>query len=239
VKIPDHHPAIIDRALFEAFQNRKASKPKSIKKPKIGTIERYGGFDNSPLKGKVICGYCGHALRLSQMKITTFHCDFTRTAIDAECYRLRVGTAELKATVFELINEQARLILNNVLSGEAEIISDGELRQSTLQDENQRLYEQFALSKISVAEYKAAKVSLDADIERQNRVAAKQTEQATERERYGTLREIAQTIKASETLTRPLVDLLIDKVRVFPGGKIEVKWTLSGFGDVLEVVSNI
>jgi hypothetical protein len=40
-------------------------------------------------------------------------------------------------------------------------------------------------------------------------------------------------------LTRLLVDLLIDKVRVFPGEKLEVKWKLSGFGAALEVVSNI
>jgi hypothetical protein len=148
---------------------------------------------------------------------------------------LRVGAAELETEVFEMLNEQARLILSNVLSGEAEIINGGEQHQSTLQDENQRLYEQFALGNISVAEYKAAKMRLDADIERQNRVAARQSE----REHYGTLRKIARSVIASETLTRALVDLLIDKVRVFPGGKIEVKWKLSGFGDVLEVVEKI
>ncbi|MDR0936203.1 MAG: recombinase family protein [Oscillospiraceae bacterium] len=239
IKIPDHHSAIVDRALFETVQNRKANKPKPAKKPKIGTTERYAGFDNSPLKGKAICGCCGHAMRLSCTKITAFHCDYTRSAIDAECYRLRVGAAELETAVFDMMNEQARVILSNELSGEAEIINDGELRQSTLQDENQRLYEQFALGKISVAEYKAAKVRLDADIERQNRIAARQSEQAIEREHYGTLREIAQSVVGSETLTRPLVDLLIDRVRVFPGGKIEVKWKLSGFGDVLEVVEKI
>jgi hypothetical protein len=235
IKIPDHHPAIVDRALFEAVQNRKANKPKPVRKPKSGTNERYGGFDNSPLKGKVSCGCCGHALRLSQTKITAFHCDYTRTAIDTECYRLRIGAAELETAVLEMMNEQARLILNNVLSGEAENPNDVEQRQSTLQDENQRLYEQFALGNISVAEYKAAKVRLDADIERQNRIAARQNE----REHYETLREMAQSVIASESLTRPLVDLLIDKVRVFPGGKIEVKWKLSGFGDVLEVVEKI
>jgi hypothetical protein len=152
VKIPDHHAAIVDRVLFEAVQNRKANKPKPAKKPKIGTTERYAGFDNSPLKGKVFCGCCGHALRLSQTKITAFHCDYTRTAIDVECYRLRVGAVELEVTVLEMMNEQARLILSNELSGEAEIINGGEQRQSTLQDENQRLYEQFAFGKISVAE---------------------------------------------------------------------------------------
>jgi DNA invertase Pin-like site-specific DNA recombinase len=200
VKIPGHHPAIVDRALFEAVQNRKANKPKPVKKPKISTTERYAKFDNSPLKGIVFCGCCGHALRLSHTKIAAFHCNYTLSAIDAECYRLRVGAAELETAVFDIMNEQARLILGNELSGEAENQNDGELRQSTLQDENQRLYEQFALGKISVAEYKAAKVRLDADIELQNRVAARQTE----REHYGALREIALTIVTSESLTRPL-----------------------------------
>jgi DNA invertase Pin-like site-specific DNA recombinase len=235
VKIPDHHPAIIDRALFESVQDRKANKPKPAKKPKIGTTERYAGFDNSPLKGKVFCGCCGHALRLSHTKIAAFHCNYTQSAINAECYRLRIGAAELEAAAFEMMNEHARSILSNGLSGEAENLNDSKLRQSTLQDENQRLYEQFALGNISVAEYKTAKMKLDANIELQNRVAARQTE----REHYGTLREIAQTIVTSESLTRPLVDLLIDSVRVFPGGKIEVKWKLSGFGDVLEVVENL
>jgi hypothetical protein len=69
IKIPDHHPAIVDRALFETVQNRKANKPKPVRKPKIGTNERYAGFDNSPLKGSVSCGCCGHALRLSTRKL--------------------------------------------------------------------------------------------------------------------------------------------------------------------------
>jgi hypothetical protein len=184
VKFPDHHPAIVDRALFEAVQHRKANKPKPAKNPKIGTTERYTGFDNSPLKGKVFCGCCGHALRLSHTKIAAFHCNYTQSVIDADCYRLRVGAAELETAAFEMMNEQARLILSNELSGEIEITNDGEQLQSTLQDENQRLYEQFALGKISIAEYKDAKTRLDCDIEHQNRVATRQRE----REHYGTLR---------------------------------------------------
>jgi hypothetical protein len=136
---------------------------------------------------------------------------------------LRVGAAELETALFKMMNEHARLILRNELFGKIEIINDGEQSQSTLQDENQRLYEQFALGKISIAEYKDAKTRLDCDIERQNRVATRQSE----REHYGTLREIAQTVVASESLSRSLVDLLIDRVRMFPGGKIEVKWKIS------------
>jgi hypothetical protein len=91
VKIPDHHPAIVDRALFEAVQSRKTNKPKPVRIPKIGTNERYAGFDNSPLKGSVSYG---HALKLSQTKIAAFHCDYTRSAVDAECYRLRVSVGD-------------------------------------------------------------------------------------------------------------------------------------------------
>ncbi|MDR0935274.1 MAG: hypothetical protein LBM98_01175 [Oscillospiraceae bacterium] len=99
---------------------------------------------------------------------------------------------------------------------------------------NRRLYEQFVLRNINQEEYKAAKVSLDADIGRLKRITYDFAEQVTTE----TLREIAQTVVKSKTLTRQLVDVLIDKVHVYPDKHIKVDWKISGFGDVLEVVGN-
>jgi hypothetical protein len=42
----------------------------------------------------------------------------------------------------------------------------------------------------------------------------------------------------SKTLTRQLVDVLINKVHVYPDKRIEVDWKISGFGDVMEVVGS-
>ena len=42
----------------------------------------------------------------------------------------------------------------------------------------------------------------------------------------------AKSAVGEKTLTRQLVDMLITKVSVFPGGRIEIDWKVAGFGEV-------
>jgi DNA invertase Pin-like site-specific DNA recombinase len=233
IKIPDHHPIIIDIEQFNKVQEiLKATAQKKSTSPQPRDYL---------LRKKAFCGCCGHALDYSATKNPVYLCSFTSVAYDTDCYRFRITAAELESNLLATMKERANVILSdsetNNLGDSADSTNHKQL-SSDLQDENRCLYEQFVLGNIGLDEYKGAKASLDADIGWLKRITSDLAERANEQEHTGSLHEIAQTILQSKTLTRPLVDLLINKVHVYPDKNIEVDWKILGFGDVVEVVTN-
>jgi hypothetical protein len=45
-------------------------------------------------------------------------------------------------------------------------------------------------------------------------------------------KKIAAAVKLEKKLTRALVDILIEKVLIFPGERVEVQWKFAEFFDV-------
>ena len=45
------------------------------------------------------------------------------------------------------------------------------------------------------------------------------------------LQTLAESASNENSLTRPSVDMLISKVSIFPGDKVEIEWKVSAFGD--------
>ena len=242
-KLPDHHPVIIDRTLFDAVQAVVLSpKERPKRKRELGTWQRYGIIDD-PIKGKVVCGCCGHAMVLSSTANARFRCRFTHSAVDAECHGLSVSAKELSGMIFDIITKQAQVILNiDSLNQISEL--DSKLAQQTevenqiaaLDDEKRRLYESLILGKINSVDYKAAKAEVEVEMTRLNRV---NSAHIYENERLiaanatnERLQTLAESASNENSLTRPLVDMLISKVSIFPGDKVEIEWKVSAFGDV-------
>ena len=88
-KIPDHHPAIISKELYDNVQSviLKFKCPKS-KRP---------GY---PLKSKVICGCCRHTMQVAPRLKRAFTCRYTKVDETAECYKLEIGEQELENLLF-------------------------------------------------------------------------------------------------------------------------------------------
>jgi DNA invertase Pin-like site-specific DNA recombinase len=229
IKIPNHHPIIIDIEQFNKVQEMlKASEHKTYKPPQPRDYL---------LRKKAFCGCCGHSLDYSATKNPVYMCRFTSVAYDTDCYRFRIKAVELETKLLTIMKERASVIISDYETNNLDDSTDSannEQRSADLQDENRRLYEQFVLGNIGLDEYKAAKANLNADIGRLKRITFDFAEQVTTE----TLREIAQTVVKSKTLTRQLVDVLINKVHVYPDKHIEVDWKISGFGDNMEVVGN-
>jgi hypothetical protein len=233
IKIPDHHPVIIDIEQFNKVQEMlKAAAHKTPKPPQPRDYL---------FRKKIFCGCCGHALDYSATKNPVYLCSFTSVAYATDCYKFRIKAAELENELLTIMKERANVIISDCETnnlGDSKDRTNHEQRSSDLQDENRRLYEQFVLGNIGLDEYKAAKANLDADIGRLKRTTSDFAEQITIHEHAGNLREIAQTVVKSKTLTRPLVDVLINKVHVFPDRHVEIDWKLPGFGDVVDVLGN-
>jgi DNA invertase Pin-like site-specific DNA recombinase len=232
-RIPEHHPAIVEKSVFDAVQTAIGVKGEPLRRRARGTNERYGGV-TSPLKGKVFCGSCGHALRLSSTKNAAFHCNFTRAAPDEPCHKLKYPASELENVLFGIISKQAQVILNTdslgggyALDAQTENQADCERTIARNQDEKRALYERFILQEMDAAAYKAAKAALDAELLRLTRALDALNTEAAAKTSGDALRKVAEMCE--NALTRPLADALIDRVRVFPGNRIEIEWKVADF----------
>lgn len=242
IRIPGHHPAIIERELFDKVQTVINIRGEPLRGRKIGTSERYADTRKSPLSGKVVCGCCGHTMTLSTTKNAAFHCSFTRSAPDAECHRLRIIKSELESTIFEIISKQAQIALNVDNLSEMSVVTlqnsrQSECKQLMEQADNARcnLYEQFVLNEINADEYMSRKAEIDAEIDRLNRVHTSLSEQLSQNQsKAEAVTKLNEVVSGGNCLSQPLVDLLIEKVRVYPENRIEVQWKIAGFynGDV-------
>ena len=235
IRIPNHHPAIISQELFDAVQEKLRVRGEPHRKRELGTAQRYDAV-TSPLKGKVVCGHCGHTMRLSQTKNAAFHCWFTRSAADAGCHKLRMLGSELEDVVRNIVLRQAALVLgrHDALSrvpasrsfkGEAEC----NLRLRELQNKKLQFYENLVLGAITPEEYKKQKTAIDFEIGQQEQVNDAIRMQNEKSAPGAASVEAARAALDAKTLSPGLVDILIEKILIFPGNRIEVVWKVSGF----------
>ena len=98
--IPDHHPAIVDKELFEKVQavQRRFSLP--TKKTR-----------EYPLKGKVYCGCCDHALSRIAQKRPFYMCRHSTADVNSRCRDVRADVAGLEEAVLLTLKKQLEILL--------------------------------------------------------------------------------------------------------------------------------
>ena len=98
----------------------------------------------------------------------------------------------------------------------------------TLTDEKMRLYESYQMGEIELPVYKARKEILDAKLlEAKNAYAALTAQAKRDQEaqaRKAERQSISKELSAADVLTAELIDLLVDKVYIFPNKRIEIMY---------------
>lgn len=229
VKIPEHHPAIISKELFDKTQStiRRAKCPKKH-------VHLY------PLREKVYCGNCLH--RLSRVGNVTFRffCRHSQADMNAPCHGLRVDETELESLVYEVLKKQAQILLGMGdvdVSGMKGLSSKhiGNSQQiSEMQAQKRTLFEQMILGELSEQEYRDNKAALDAELvrlqETQAALSTKLAQQQTDEKTKKANKALAQKVVDMGNLSSELVDALIERVYVYPGQNVEIVWKVAGFG---------
>jgi hypothetical protein len=223
IKIPNHHPAIISKEVYDAVNENIGKRPEPLRKRKLGTGERYKDI-TSLMKGKTYCGCCNHTMKLSSTRNTAFHCTYSISAPDAECYRLKMLGSELEAIALKQIRKQARAILKSVNSKASPQEAELEPQITEMDDAKCALYERFILREITADEYKAAKEELDAQIGRIKNAQAILTKDAAKKASIAGLQQAAECAIKAKALSQPIVDALIDRVRIYPDDRVEIVW---------------
>lgn len=204
IRIPDHHPAIVDADLFRKVQREKA--PANKQKKRGGNYPK----SDSPLKGKVVCACCNHKMQLSNTKNAAFHCKHTRIAPDAECNKSRISRDELEKMVLEQLKTKAKEHQENDSSAN----TDG-LGESGREDNLMRLYERYVLGEMDEATYKEATAQLK---------TAHTQKSPTKNVVEENLKAVFVEVENMHKLSADAVDTLLEQVLVWPDGSIEILW---------------
>jgi len=229
IKIPDHHPAIVSMELFEQAQAHRTR----FKCPKKNT-KAY------PLRGKVFCGYCEHAMPRTSNRNHTFICRHTRVDETAACHGLTIRETELESLIYEVISKQAQAILNldspfDTRQLEVQLAEQAEYGRKIEKhlERKKALYERFVLQEISAEDYKTQKAVIDRELDRlrkiQTGLKAKTSHMQMEQQTKSARTKLAQEAVGAGGLTAKLVETLIDRVYVYPGDRLEIVWKMKDF----------
>ncbi|MGN0544625.1 MAG: recombinase family protein, partial [Acutalibacteraceae bacterium] len=217
--IPDHHPAIVEKAVFEQVQasQRRFSLPNKKKR-------------DYPLRGKVFCGCCAHALSRIQQKTVYYLCRHSQADETSRCHNMKIDAAELEQAVFLTLKKQmeaaAPLAPDGTVCLDAAVPERSEYEQQidALQDRKRLLYEQLFMGEIDPDSYKQEKAACDELLLKTKNafavVLAQAKQKQEEQARQDSRQEAARAVFNAEGLTPELTDLLIDRVNVFPDHRI-------------------
>lgn len=229
VKIPGHHPAIVSKELFQQVQGRLRHF-KSVKK----NVHLY------PLRGKVFCGCCHHALTRTNTKGPVFLCRYTHVDPSAACHGMKILESELEEMLCTILSKQAQVILNIDSVAEAGTLDIQLAKQAeyaakveAYMEHKRELYERFVLRELDAERYKAEKDRMDIDLNRLRQLhsaLAVQTAQAQFDERSKNIRkQLAQEISGAGCLTTELAEALIERVYVYPENQVQIVWKIKEF----------
>lgn len=185
VKIPDHHPAIIGKELFEQVQARLCRAP-------------------APKKN-----------------VHTYLCRHTQVDEAAPCHGLRISEAELEHVVYEMVLERVQASSDSVPTTTPD---SPEGRIADCQEQKRCLYERFVREEISIEDYKEKKAVLDGELDQLRQALAVIRTQAAQSRAEQDRGALFQKAQDAGQLTVELADILIDRVYVYPGGRVEPAW---------------
>ena len=223
----DTHEAIISKGDFEAVQKILAERPS----------RPYAPQSDRPLRRKVFCGVCGHAMRRSVKPRPQYRCSTHSFTDEYACTGHGVDEADILDAIMDAVRFYARLAvrldaLNSVWQERSRREKkDYGKRLISLQNEKQRLddrlqalYESFVGGEISREKYLTQKASIT-DREKEISSETIRLEKLMVSGSEEQPKAIAKYLGYAEVdeLTAEMIDALVERVDIYPDDVLEVK----------------
>jgi DNA invertase Pin-like site-specific DNA recombinase len=225
IVIPDKHPPIISREVFDEVQEiRMKSRSHMHKRDYL-------------LAGKTACGCCGFALVYNDSTVpSTYRCSHTHQNPDSECHKMKVSAVELEGAVLTIIRKQAEVVLaSRDLSGMRKLntgeklIAECEKQIRECVERRQEYYERLIEGAIDRDAHTAFKADCAAQLDTlNNRLSAlKQAER--DKQTGKKMAALAKEALGETATPQDIVNALVEKVVVYPGNRIEIQWKVQNF----------
>lgn len=229
IKIENHHARLVEEDLFWKAQEIIVSRPRK-------TINRDIPRQISSLKGKVKCGCCGYNMSINRTaKRPYYYCRMGKgcgsyTKIKVEPLEETVGDVlqklvETSQEQKELYENERRQVLSAIdkAQDEKRIV---EMKMEHCRLSRLELYRQWKEELLTKEEYVVRKKGLttqEAEYQKKlEQLNQRLAERVSIQEKEDQKNELAAL--ATQGLTKELVDELIEWVKVYGDGKIEIKW---------------
>ena len=229
--VPDRHEAIVSEALFEKAQ---------------AVMREYREFDvtsasGNPLKRKVICGVCGHAMQRGGGKNPSYRCATKRLNTGFDCSEDRIPEADILEAVVDSIQvyDQYAVSIDRLLqTRQAQRLLDRKQAQRRLQtlqsrkaqlDERlQDLYEHLVEGEISRESFAAQKKSMTAQAEEISRTILELERKISGSDDGGNaVIEQFKSCAGITALTREISTELLKSVTIYPDGRMDIRLNLA------------
>ena len=228
IKIPNNHPAIIDKDIFERVQ-QKYTKRKHIKdRQKRDYL----------LQGRIICGCCKRSIHYGASKNPAYYCNHTLADKNAECHKMRLSVRDIDETVMCIIKKQAAVVLNSADISELRNLSAGEQHIAECKDQilqylghHQNIYERFVKKEIDRDTYQSLKNEYAQEIERLNNRLALLKKAENQKADNKKTAAYAKEVLSESASSKEVVETLIEKIYVFPDNRIEIQWKFTNFAE--------
>lgn len=232
VRIPNHHPAIIEESIFQKVQKTLITR----------TSKKVVKHDYL-FKGQVFCGMCHRALFLQVNKTKpNYKCKNGFGTEDIGCSKINMLGEDLVDIVFAYLKSQAETFLETT-EANTEIKVAIDFPQDAVQTEMARLkslrksyYEKMLLKEISKEDFIKLKADVDIELKEYNsyslQVEAKGTKEKEIQENTDSKRSLAVEILNAQELTIELAKKVVTKLEIFQDEKINI---VSIFGNETDI----
>jgi hypothetical protein len=225
VKIPNHHPPIVDRATFDQVQEIRANSRKNMKR------------QDYLLSGKVVCGTCGISMTYgTTTTFPTYRCLHTHADPQAACHKMKVTAHELDRVVMTVIKAKARLVLESDNLAElrktqsgSHSAADCETQIRQYEEQRQKFYEQFVQGEIDRDTFNTKKGECAEQIDKLKQRIAFLKQAENDKQANKKVKSAAKDVYNESATPKDIVNALVEKVLVFPGSSIEIVWKFADF----------
>ena len=221
VIVPGRHEAIVSEALFEKAQI-------CMREYREREVMTGGG---NPLKRKVICGVCGHAMQRDNKKNGSYRCVMKRLNTGFDCSEEKVPEADILEAVVDTIQVYAQyaVSIDRLLQTRQEQrrLQMLQSRKARLDKRLQDLYEGLVEGEISRKSFVAQKKALTAQAEEISRTVLE-----LERKISGSddgsnaVIEHFKSYAGITALTREISIDLLHSVTIYPDGRMDIRLNL-------------
>jgi DNA invertase Pin-like site-specific DNA recombinase len=246
ITVRDTHEAIVRREMFEAVQVIRKQIATEFAQRKVIP------YTPNIFKGKIFCGHCGGVLqRQRSWKRKTdgfqpyvFRCFANSNIARGSCLQYSIQEHELIDTLLTVIKKHADAVIGMSLklrknsafveAGKTKVKSElSALRLEMDKDSRllKSLYESLVSGVIGSDEYREMRLGYEEKIaerlSRVNKLENSQKELENRMSEYLELTDLISKVKNSEDITAELIDMLVERIRVFHDGRIEADFRFS------------